>query len=87
MTSALPNRTDVLDMLAGYGERLAEDVNEELGSLELTWLIAQAEQRYSVLLDLTDEMFAGMATVAGAVDVLRTVIAEQLGIAEGAGHG
>jgi len=92
MTSALPTRADVLEMLAGYGERLAEDVNEELGSLELTWLIAQAEQRYSVLLDLTDEMFAEMGTVAGAVDVLRSAIAEQLAIkegasSEGAGHG
>jgi hypothetical protein len=87
MTSALPNRTDVLEMLAGYGERLAEDVNEELGSLELTWLIAQAEQRYSVVLDLTDEMFAGMDTVDGAVSVLRAAIAVELGIPEGAGHG
>jgi hypothetical protein len=87
MTSALPNRTDVLEMLAGYGERLAEDVNEELGSLELTWLIAQAEQRYSVQLDLTDEMFAGMDTVDGAVRVLRAAIAVELGIPEGAGHG
>lgn len=87
MTSALPNRTDVLEMLAGYGERLPEDVNEELGSLELTWLIAQAEQRYSVLLDLTDEMFAGMGTVTGAVDVLRAAIAAELGISEGASHG
>ena len=87
MTSELPTRTDVLDMLAGYGERLAEDVNEELGSLELTWLIAQAEQRYSVLLDLTDEMFADMGTVTGAVTVLRAAIAEQLGISEGASHG
>jgi hypothetical protein len=87
MTSALPNRTDVLEMLAGYGERLPEDVNEELGSLELTWLIAQAEQRYSVQLDLTDEMFAGMDTVDGAVAALRTAIAAELGITEGAGHG
>jgi hypothetical protein len=87
MTSDLPTRTDVLDMLAGYGERLAEDVNEELGSLELTWLIAQAEQRYSVLLDLTDEMFAEMGTVTGAVTVLRAAIAAQASINESAGHG
>ena len=87
MSSELPNRTDVLEMLAGYGDRRPDDVNEELGSLELTWLVAQAEQRYSVQLELTDEMFAGMGTVTGAVDVLRTVIAEQLGISEGASHG
>jgi len=79
-------------MLAGYGDRQPQDVNEELGSLELTWLIAQAEQRYSVLLDLTDEMFAGMGTVTGAVAVLRAAIGEQLAgkdgaSAEGASHG
>jgi hypothetical protein len=87
MSSAPPNRTDVLEMLAGYGDRRPEDVNEELGSLELTWLVAQAEQRYSVLLDLTDEMFAGMGTVTGAVAVLRAAIAAQSGSKEGAGHG
>ena len=87
MNSVLPDRSHVLEMLAGYGDRQPQDVNEELGSLELTWLIAQAEQRYSVLLDLTDEMFAGMGTVTGAVAMLRTAIAEQLGITEGAGHG
>jgi hypothetical protein len=73
----LPDRDDVLVMLASYGDRRPADVNEELGSLELTWLVAQAEQRYAVLLDLSDEVFARMATVTGAVDVLRTVIAEQ----------
>jgi hypothetical protein len=74
-------------MLAGYGDRQPQDVNEELGSLELTWLVAQAEQRYSVVLDLTDEMFAGMGTVTGAVAVLRAEIAAQSGSKEGAGHG
>ncbi|HEX9337187.1 MAG TPA: hypothetical protein VF892_14925 [Pseudonocardiaceae bacterium] len=87
MSSELPNRTDVLEMLAGYGDRRPDDVNEELGSLELTWLVAQAEQRYSVQLELTDEMFAGMGTVTDAVAVLRGAIGEQLGSREGAGHG
>lgn len=77
---ALPDRADVLAMLAGYGDRTPADVGEELGSLELTWLVAQVEQRYAVYLDLTDEAFTGMSTVTGAVDVLRTAIAE-------AGHG
>jgi hypothetical protein len=77
----LPDRDDVVAMLAGYGDRRPADVGEELGSLELTWLVAQAERRYSVLLDLTDEAFTAMATVTGAVSVLRDAIAEQ------AGHG
>jgi hypothetical protein len=85
----LPDRDDVLGMLASYGERLPAEVGEELGSLELTWLIAQAEQRYAVLLDLTDEAFAGMTTVTGAVHVLRGAIAEQRGVPQDveAGHG
>jgi hypothetical protein len=74
---SLPDRDAVVAMLAGYGDRRAAEVAEELGSLELTWLVAAAEQRYSVLLDLSDETFAGMATVTGAVAVLRTAIAEQ----------
>jgi hypothetical protein len=86
---ALPDRADVLAMLATYGDRQPQDVSEELGSLELTWLVAQAEQRYSVVLDLSDEVFAGMATVTGALDVLRTEIAEQAGAESNAevGHG
>jgi hypothetical protein len=86
----LPDRDDVLVMLAGYGDRLPAEVGEELGSLELTWLVAQAEQRYSVLLDLSDDVFAAMGTVTGAVDVLRAAIGEQravLGTSVEAGHG
>jgi hypothetical protein len=44
-----------------------------------------------VLLDLSDETFAGMGTVTGAVTVLRSAIAEQLGTGDTesveAGHG
>jgi hypothetical protein len=76
----LPERDDVVDMLAGYGERPPAEVGEELGSLELTWLVAQAEQRYAELLDRTAEAFAGMTTVTGAVGVLRGAIAEQRGL-------
>ncbi|HEX4721919.1 MAG TPA: hypothetical protein VH333_05350 [Pseudonocardiaceae bacterium] len=89
-STPLPDRADVLVMLASYGDREPQDVNEELGSLELTWLVAQAEQRYSVLLDLSDETFAGMGTVTGAVAVLRSEIAAQLKITDvqvEAGHG
>lgn len=73
----LPDRDAVVAMLAGYGDRQPAEVGEELGSLELTWLVAAAERRYSVLLDLSDETFAAMLTVTGAVDVLRSAIAEQ----------
>ena len=45
---------------------------------EMTWLIAQAEQRYHVELDLSDEVFARMQTVSGAVEVLRATIGAAL---------
>jgi hypothetical protein len=75
-------------MLAGYGDRAAAEVSNELGSLEVTWLVAQVEQRYSVVLDLSDDVFAGMSTVTGAVDVLRAALGRALADrAEGpAGH-
>ena len=73
MSKRFPSRADVLAMLASYGDREPDEVSEELGSLELTWLVAQVEQRYSVLLDLDDDEFAAMSTVTGAVDRLRAV--------------
>jgi hypothetical protein len=67
----LPDRADVIAMLATFGDRAPGEVSEQLGSLELTWLVAQAEQRYAVELDISDELFATMTTVTGAVDALR----------------
>lgn len=45
-----------------------------VGSLELTWLIAQVEERYSVTLDLSDAQLGRIATVADAADVLREAL-------------
>lgn len=75
----LPERADVVSMLAAYGDRDPDEVGERLDSLELTWLLAQAERRYGVELDLTDEVFAAMTTVSGALDALRAAIAEAAG--------
>jgi hypothetical protein len=69
-------RADVVAMLARFGDRAPADVPEELGSLELTWLIDQVERRYGVVLDLDDDVFAGMATVTGAVGVLNAQLPE-----------
>jgi hypothetical protein len=65
------DRDTVVAMLARFGDRRPAEVPEELGSLELTWLVDQVERRYGVVLDLDDEVFAGMSTVTGAVGVLR----------------
>ncbi|HEY0636103.1 MAG TPA: hypothetical protein VGD67_00515 [Pseudonocardiaceae bacterium] len=73
--SATLERADVLAMLAGYGDRGAGQVGEELGSLEVTWLVAQVEQRHGLVLDLSDDEFAEMTTVTDAVRVLRGALA------------
>ncbi|PPK68359.1 hypothetical protein V5P93_004535 [Actinokineospora auranticolor] len=80
-----PDRDAVIALLAGFGDRDRAEVGETLDSLELTWLVAQVEQRYGVELDLTDEVFAGMGTVTGAVDTLAGALDSARGTA--AGHG
>jgi acyl carrier protein len=66
----LPQRSDVLAMLATYGDREPEQVPEGIDSLELAWLIHQIEQRYGEL-DVDDDMITRMSTVTGAVEVLQ----------------
>lgn len=73
MTAPL-DRDALVGMLARFGDRRPADVPEELGSLELTWLVDQVERRYGVVLDLDDEVFAGMSTVSGALAVLRAAV-------------
>ncbi|MFJ9950907.1 acyl carrier protein [Kitasatospora sp. NPDC091207] len=70
----LPDRAEVLTILAAFGQRAAGDVPEELGSLELTWLIAEFEQRYGIEPDLDDERFEAIRTVDDAVEVLRSAV-------------
>lgn len=70
----LPDRHDVISMLASFGQRAQEEVAEQIGSLELTWLVTQAELRYGVTLDLSDETLNRMTTVSGAVTALRNAL-------------
>ncbi len=62
-------RSDVVAMLATYGDRQPEQVPEAIDSLELVWLIHQIEQRYGAL-DVDDDTLARMSTVTGVVDAL-----------------
>jgi hypothetical protein len=64
-----PQRSEVVAMLATYGDREPEQVPEAIDSLELAWLMHQIEQRYGAL-DIDDDMIARMSTVTGVVDVL-----------------
>lgn len=68
------DRDAVVAMLAAFGDRAPEAVDDVVGSLELTWLIAEVEQRYAVVLDLTDEQLARIHTVEDATSVLREVL-------------
>jgi acyl carrier protein len=72
---AAPDRTDLIAMLAAFGQRSPDEVAEEIGSLELVWLITKLEQHYGVTLDLSDDTLARMTTVSGAVSALREVLA------------
>ncbi|MED7953837.1 acyl carrier protein [Streptomyces sp. BE20] len=80
-----PDRAEVLEMLAAFGQRAVESVPEELGSLELTWLIAEFEQRYGIEPDLDDERFEAVRTVDDAVEVFRAAVLAAAGGAADAG--
>ncbi|MFJ5880234.1 acyl carrier protein [Kitasatospora cineracea] len=73
-TPVLPGRAEVVQMLAAFGQRPESSVPETLGSLELTWLTAEFEQRYGIELELSDEQFAAVRTVDDAVAVLRAAV-------------
>jgi acyl carrier protein len=68
----VPQRLDVIAMLASYGDREPEQVPEAIDSLELAWLMHQLEQRYGAL-DIDDDTIARMSTVTGVVDVLKVL--------------
>jgi hypothetical protein len=72
----VPDRGAVVAMLAGLGGRGAERVGERIDSMELAWLVHQAEERYGVALDLDDDALARMSTVDGAVEVLHEALGE-----------
>jgi hypothetical protein len=63
------DRSDVVAMLATYGDRQPDQVPEVIDSLELAWLVHQIEQRYGEL-DVDDDMLERMSTVSGALEVL-----------------
>jgi acyl carrier protein len=68
------SREEVVTLLARFGNRPPEQVDEHLGSLELTWLIAQLEQEYDTAIELTEHQYASVRTVDEAVEVLSAVL-------------
>jgi hypothetical protein len=71
-----PERAELLAMLATYGDRRPEQVPESIDSMELAWLIHQAEERYGRRIDLDDEALARMTSVTAAAQVLREFLYE-----------
>ncbi|WP_034261393.1 hypothetical protein [Actinospica robiniae] len=63
-------RGEILAILAAYGERSADQVPEDIDSMELAWLVHQLHQRYGRSLDGDDALLARMGTVSGVVEVL-----------------
>jgi hypothetical protein len=75
MSQSPPDHGDVVAMLAALGGRPGDAADGAIGSLEVTWLITQVEQRYGVTLDLSDDQLTRMTTVPAAVIVLRDALA------------
>jgi acyl carrier protein len=67
-------RDDVVSMIASLDGRPVGEVGDRIDSLQLAWLVNQAEQRYGVEIDLDDGQYARMSTVDGAVEVLRAAV-------------
>lgn len=69
-----PGREEVVTILAKLGDRTPDDVTEQIGSLEVAWLISEVEQQYHVTLELSDEALAQMVTISGAVATLADLL-------------
>ena len=67
---AAPGRAEIVDWLAGLGERSGQ--LERIDSMELAWLVHQVEQRYSV--ELGDEYLDRIKTIDDAVAVMAEVL-------------
>lgn len=63
---AVPGRTEVVAILAAFGERAPEDVPEDIDSMELAWLVHQLEQTYGGT--VPDAALVRMTTVAAVLD-------------------
>ncbi|WDZ82996.1 acyl carrier protein [Micromonospora cathayae] len=70
----VPERAELVDMLAELTNKPATEVPERLGSMELAWLVHLVEQRYDTRLDLTDDQLAGIRTVDDAREVFRSCL-------------
>ena len=57
------------------GDRVPDQVSEEISSLEVAWLVSEVEDRYHTTLELDDAALARMMTVSGAVATIHQMLA------------
>lgn len=77
------DRADIVRMLAAFGDRDPSAVDEEIGSLELTWLVTEIEQRYATTVELSEEDLDSIRTVDDAVRVIGAALPRPAAPAEG----
>jgi hypothetical protein len=83
MTAAeVPSRESVIAIIAAHAGRPGASVPELIDSLGVAWLVYEAERRFGIVLEVTDEALDRMSTVTGAVEVLQA--AQQQGARAGA---
>jgi hypothetical protein len=77
-TVQTPNRESVVAILAAGARREPDSVPETVDSLGVAWLIAEADRRFGIELELDDELLVRMSTVTGAVEVLQEAYGQQV---------
>ncbi|WP_225848897.1 acyl carrier protein [Streptomyces sp. HPF1205] len=70
----VPDRAEIVAILADFGGRPPEQVPEGIDSMELAWLVHRIEQRYGGRVD--DEAMERMTTVTGVLEVLAELPAQ-----------
>ena len=66
--AGLPERAELVAMLAALGDRGPQQVPESIDSMELAWLIHQVEERYGRQIDLDDEAMARLVAQMKAIE-------------------
>lgn len=77
------DRATVIGMLAAFGDREPAAVEEQIGSLELTWLVTEVEQHYGTTVELSEDVLESILTVDDAVRVIGAALPAPAAPAEG----
>ncbi len=70
------DRDEVLAILAAQQNLAPDAVSERLDSLDLVWLLHTVQERYGVVIDLSDGQFGAVLTISDVVAVLRERLAD-----------